>query len=123
MSAQRAKNSQCAKNPQIAKNSGRRTMAVVPVPASDYWLLLDQATAFTEFQETIQVIEANLRESAHAPEAQNEAWGAFFHACKHLLADKAPVFRLMIERAAQARDELAREQSALQRRQAFRIVK
>jgi hypothetical protein len=110
-------------NARNAKSSKRPATAIVSVPASDYWRLVDQASAFAEMEEAVRVIEEDLCDNPEPPESHSEAWGAFFRACKTLVADKAPVFSLIVEEAIRESDELARQRQAAQRRQDFWIVK
>lgn len=102
--------------------AGHSAMAVISIPARDYWSLVDQATAFADLAETVQVIEEILCDQPDDPEAHHEAWETFFLACSQVFAPKAPVFGDLIESAAAERDRLARERLARQRRSEFCIV-
>lgn len=101
----------------------RSTMAVVSVPARDYWKLVDQATAFADLAETVQVVEEILCDRPDDLEAHQRALETFFITCSQVFAPKAPVFGDLIESAAMERERLSRERLALQRRSEFCIVK
>jgi hypothetical protein len=108
---------------QNADNAAHSAMTVISVPAGDYWRLVDQATAFADLADTVQIIEEMLCEQPDEPEAHHEAWESFFLACSQVFAPKAPVFGDLIESAAFERERLARERLARQRRSEFCIVK